>query len=235
MTWQQIKKIFDREMLADKSIQALLAKKRITYSDANKYAIKVGDKLGKIIAKTDVIPNGITYDEALALLNPALKYNYDLVKIVAKKAQNAVYKEAGLNIKAVTTNPKPDLIPGLAKEIADRGGIEGFEAKFADQITRFTMEGVDDTISVNAYEAERLGLAPKVVRKAEPNACSWCVDLDGEYSPEEAEAIGAYSRHDDCRCTIEYVVDNISTTVRNYKRNDKEREKRIENNLKRGR
>jgi hypothetical protein len=52
-----------------------------------------------------------------------------------------------------------------------------------------------------------------VVRRAEYKACEWCRDLEGSYKPSEAEALGVYRRHDNCRCTVEYVVNKQRTTV----------------------
>lgn len=235
MSWMDLRKEFDSRLANNKTIKSILAKSQIRYADANKYAIETGKILGDLISTTEVFPDGVSYEEALSVLEPLLNNNYKLVRQIAKKAQDTVNAEAGLKTKSVVSKPKPDLIPGLAKEVSDRGGVAGFEKQFADQIGRFTMTAVDDTVQANAYEYKNLGLSPKVVRESEPGCCQWCTEIAGEYDADEAKSLGVYRRHDNCRCTIEYVIDNISTTVRNYKRNNKEREKRIENNLKRGR
>ena len=212
MTWEEIKASFDAAYAKDHVIQSILADNRITYAEANRYAIRVGDILGKIIGNTDVFPEGIGFNDALRILDPALRNNYNIAKQMAMKAQKATNDAAGLGLKVAEPRLKEDMLEGLAKEVSDRG-IETRAELFKDQITHFTQTGVDDTVSVNAYEHERLGVDAKVVRRAEYKACEWCRDLEGSYKPSEAEALGVYRRHDNCRCTVEYVVNKQRTTV----------------------
>lgn len=242
MNWEDIKNDFDKAIRSNPRINAILRKPSPTYKDANNYSIIVGDTMGKIVAKKKNFPDGISYDDAFKTLDPALNYSYDLSKDMAVKAQKNVNRKAGLNLNPAIPKPKPGLIAGLAKEISDRGGIDGFEVKFADQIGRFIMNGVDDTVSVNAYESQALGLAPKVVREAEPECCEWCANLEGEYTPNEAEALGVYRRHDNCRCTVEYVIGNVSETVHTgkegkikWRKDENGRSRRIEDDQRRQR
>lgn len=201
----------------NQTIKKLLAKSRITYKDANAYAIEIGNILGDIIATEDNFPDGIGYDGALAVLSAPLNNNYKLARDMAKKAQQTVNREAGLQLNAVTPKAKADLVPGIAKEISTRGTITGFEKKLADQVAHFTLAAVDDTVSVNAYSQTMLGLSPKIVRESEPNCCEWCSDMEGTYTPDEAEALGVYRRHDNCRCTVEYQLGDVSTMVHSGK------------------
>lgn len=212
MTWEEIKAAFEEAYAKDKTIQNILADKVITYKEANRYAIRVGDLLGKVIGNTDVFPEGIGFNDALRILDPALRNNYNLAKEMAMKAQQTVNESAGLGLKVAEPKLKEDMLQGLAKEVSDRG-IETRAELFKDQIIHFTQTGVDDTVSVNAYEQERLGVDAKVVRRAEFKACEWCQDLEGSYKPSEAEALGVYRRHDNCRCTVEYVVGNVKQIV----------------------
>jgi len=212
MTWEEIKAAFEEAYAKDKTIQNILADKVITYKEANRYAIRVGDLLGKIIGNTDVFPEGIGFNDALRILDPALRNNYALAKDIAMKAQQTVNESAGLGLKIAEPKLKEDMLEGLAKEVSDRG-IETRAELFKDQVTHFTQSAVDDTVSVNAYEQERLGVDAKIVRHAEFKACDWCLDLEGSYSPSEAEARGVYRRHDNCRCTVEYVVNKTRKMV----------------------
>lgn len=212
MSWAELKKEFDRLLSQNLKAKAISSKGTVTYKDANTYAIEVGNIMGRVVARKSNFPEGVTYEEALETLDPALTHGYNLSKNMAMKAQKAVIRKAGLNLNPAEPKPKADLVPGLATEISTRG-IDGFEDKFADQIGRFIMNGVDDVVSVNAYESQALGLAPKVVRVAEAECCEWCTDLEGEYDPDVAEQIGVYRRHDNCRCTVEYILGNVSQVV----------------------
>lgn len=240
MTWDEIRKAFENALRLNPRVQSIMRNPSPTYREANRYSIIVGDTMGKIVATKKYFPDGISYEDAFDTLEPALTHSYNLSKDMAIKAQKNINRKAGLNLNPAIPKPKPGLIAGLAKEIADRGGIDGFEAKFADQIGRFTMNGVDDTVSVNAYETQALGLAPKVVREAEPECCEWCADLEGEYTPNEAEALGVYRRHDNCRCTVEYVIGNVSETVHTgkegkikWRKDENGRSRRIEDDQRR--
>ena len=61
-----------------------------------------------------------------------------------------------------------------------------------------------DIIQVNAEKQAKAGFNAKVVRRTEPNCCSWCASLAGTYTPEEAKAKGIYARHEGCVCTIDF-------------------------------
>ena len=47
-------------------------------------------------------------------------------------------------------------------------------------------------------------MKPKVIRKESGNCCKWCKSLVGSYSyPDVPKDV--YRRHQNCRCTVEYI------------------------------
>ena len=83
-----------------------------------------------------------------------------------------------------------------------------------------------DIIQVNAEKQAKAGFNAKVVRRTEPNCCSWCASLAGTYTPEEAKAKGIYARHEGCVCTIDfYPSKGKRQRISNYMKDAKTQEK----------
>ena len=83
-----------------------------------------------------------------------------------------------------------------------------------------------DIIQVNAEKQAKAGFNAKVVRRTEPNCCSWCASLAGTYTPEEAKAKGIYARHEGCVCTIDfYPSKGKRQRISNYMKDIKTQEK----------
>ncbi len=83
-----------------------------------------------------------------------------------------------------------------------------------------------DIIQVNAEKQAKAGFNAKIVRRTEPNCCSWCASLAGTYTPEEAKAKGIYARHEGCVCTIDfYPSKGKRQRISNYMKDAKTQEK----------
>ena len=50
------------------------------------------------------------------------------------------------------------------------------------------------------------------MRRADPNCCKWCADLEGEYDYDLAPD-DIYRRHEFCRCTVTYISEKKSQNV----------------------
>ncbi len=61
----------------------------------------------------------------------------------------------------------------------------------------------------------RAGMAPKIVRRAAGNCCDWCSALAGTYDYGDVYFTGndVFRRHENCRCTVEYVCDGTRQDV----------------------
>ena len=59
----------------------------------------------------------------------------------------------------------------------------------------------DRFVEVNAKFRERAGLKVTIIRESLGECCSWCSDLAGTYSPDNAPK-DVYARHRECNCVV---------------------------------
>lgn len=71
---------------------------------------------------------------------------------------------------------------------------------------------VDNKIDINSKFVGDSGLSPKVIRKLNGKCCDWCTKIAGTYEypfvPKDV-----YRRHDNCDCTVDYVVGDKKTSI----------------------
>ena len=75
----------------------------------------------------------------------------------------------------------------------------------AAAITNALKAAADETVRENAEFAYESGLSAKIVRKMSGETCEWCREMAGTYN-YGSEPSDVYRRHDNCDCTVEYVV-----------------------------
>lgn len=63
----------------------------------------------------------------------------------------------------------------------------------------------------------RAGIKTQVIRQAEFKACPWCQDIASVYDYAEVKNQGndVWRRHENCRCTIDYITDHNGQMYRN--------------------
>lgn len=62
----------------------------------------------------------------------------------------------------------------------------------------------DDKTKSNADFASKSGMTPKIIRKTSGSSCGWCTSQAGTYEYPAKQEV--YQRHDNCDCTVEYIV-----------------------------
>ncbi|MDQ0153591.1 hypothetical protein J2S20_002312 [Moryella indoligenes] len=221
MTWEELREIIASKYEADRLISKLMDKAEkgdITYREANQYAIKAGEILADAMRENGALPDGITGEEASELLTAALGNNYQKASQMAQAAQENVNRAAGIGLKSAVPKVRQDRIDGMATEIVNRG-YSSIQKSFDDQVVNFTQSAVDDTVAVNAYFQAESGLSPKIRRQAEPKACKWCRVRAGTFHYEEVRKTGSevYRRHQNCRCTVEFIAGEKRQNVWNKK------------------
>jgi hypothetical protein len=204
MTWADYEAVFSELYSKDAEIQKLMTKlqESATYSDANKYAIKIGKILSDTLKQSGAISGDLTEDEIRSILDPALKNNYQLASDAAGYAQEAANQKAGIGLKSVSPTVRQDRVDGIVTEILQKG-YENILASVEDHVINFTQSAVDDTVKDNINFQYKSGLRPKIIRKTAGKCCEWCSNLAGVYTyPDVPKNI--YRRHSNCRCTVEY-------------------------------
>lgn len=184
------------------------------YREAHAYAIRVGQLTGRVLRKYQ--PEDLAEWDLEDLIPGTLGLNHDMVLAACNEAQKNLNKKARIGM--MPKDPKFDgnRAYGLVEAVKERGQIG---PAFYDQVTNFSQNVVDQSIRENADEQSDAGLHPKIVRTAEAHCCKWCDDLEGTYDYDGVSDTGnpVWSRHDNCRCLIEYVADKRER-VNNYRR-----------------
>ena len=208
---ENIKKDFNKNVSKNKKLKRLLnliESGNAKYSDANEYAIELGEVLSNSFnkyIKADTLPDGkMYYNIANRILNDTLKNNHDLIADVTVRVQSALNVQSGFRLKGV----KPELNQNRLDSIVNRISVdEPFdEAKWIlnEPIVNFSQSVVDDSIKLNAEFHSDTGLYPTITRTVDgADACNWCKSVAGVFKyPGVPQDI--YKRHDRCRCTVEY-------------------------------
>ncbi len=177
------------------------------YEAAGAFAERVGQVLANAIKTNiseEILPDGKMYwNIADRVLRPLFEDDYRIVSEVAVKAQEILNKAAGIGIKAQKAEINKELIDGVLNKVASSPKYSEVERLLQDSIVTVSRVFADDTLKKNIEFQGRLGLTPKIIRRAEKKCCKWCRNLAGIYEyPIESDDV--YKRHENCRCIVEY-------------------------------
>lgn len=222
LTFQDIKGEFLDLVNGDSTCQkyqALSAAGKATYRDASLYAVRVGDLLGRILKRHAPVLDISEWDLE-KLIPQALGLNHAMVSEMCGKVQNTMNEDAGLGIRAVSPGFDRSRAYGIVEELRSNPAFVNIEKTFYDQLTNFTQNVVDESVRENAELQSRAGIKSYVIRTAEYNACEWCQAVEGTYDYQDVKGKGndVWRRHENCRCTIDYVSERGTERVNNYKR-----------------
>lgn len=193
-----------------KQIQSMIEAGTATYAEANEYAIEVGNLLAevfKVYIRGDVLPDGrMYYNIAQRILQPTMSDNYELVATAAQQVQTSLNHASGLGLRGLKADLNQDRIDGIINRLASEESYDKVAWLLDDPVVTASQSIVDDTVRKNAQFQSDAGLRPKIIRRAEPNCCKWCSNLDGEYDYAAVKSgSDVFRRHANCRCTVEYV------------------------------
>lgn len=193
-----------------------LAEKAWSYKDAHDFAGVAAELLCDVL-KLYMDPTTVTYDDAVQIFTAVMKKNHEEVVRVCARAQNDMYRKAGVGLKALTPEFNAEKARGLATAITD---AEEVTDDYVRNLVKNNALGVvDDTIRINSEASENVGLYVHIVRRYDDvglhngkDVCQWCMDRQGEWDNyQEALAAGAFERHPGCGCLIDYHVGKTHT------------------------
>jgi len=190
---------FWKEFEKNEELQALKNKRNPDHNDSNRYAELIGELVRKLIQeyKSDAADEDFTLsDEEYKEIKELERTSAKEIKYYTYLAQESLNKRADINMKAAKTRYSENRLKGLL--------AAGSLALLSTGSKNFLQSVNTDIIQVNAEKQAKAGFNAKVVRRTEPNCCSWCASLAGTYTPEEAKAKGIYARHEGCVCTIDF-------------------------------
>lgn len=217
---EKIQTSFKNYCLKDRRITQISKRIRdgtASFSDAHDYAEHLGENLSKALVNNltaDNLPNGkLYYNIATRTVTPSLEENYNLVNDVSEQIQKAIDKKAKVGLGSVRAEFPKERIQGLIdKMTADDIELEEAVKWLMEPIVNNSEAFADDYIKANAEFRTEAGLKTKIVRRADPNCCKWCADLEGEYDYDSAPD-DIYRRHEFCRCTVTYISEKKSQNV----------------------
>lgn len=185
----------------------LLNHKKATYKHANDYAIKLGKLLSDALLGTissSTLPDGrMYYNIGKRLLESTLGNNHKIITDYTNDVQASLNKKAGINLKIATPELNQDRIDGLVNRLDSEPDFDKVKWMLGEPIVNFSQSIIDDSIKANSEQHYKVGLTPKIVRKASGHCCEWCQSLVGSYTyPDVPNDV--YRRHQNCRCTVDY-------------------------------
>jgi len=192
-----------------KDIRKKLEAGTATFRDADLYAVEVGSMLSESmmeVLQLDQMPNGqFYYNIANRTLGQSLQDGYGLVSSVAVEVQEELNQANGIGLKAITPEANKERINGLVDKAVEAPDQETLNKLLKAPVENVLMSAVDDTVKVNAQYQSKAGLQPIIRRTTVSKCCDWCEGLAGIYKYPDDVPDDVYRRHQNCRCTVEYV------------------------------
>lgn len=190
-----------------KRLMKLIKDGTADYKTAEDYAYCIGEALAKSFGdklSSDILPDGrMYYNIAERVLRPLLEDDYKLISSAAADVQTSLNDAAGIGIRAQKAELNHDRINGIIDKVSNAEHFDDVSWVLDEPVKIFSLNVVDETIRKNVEFHGKVGLTPKVIRKAEHKCCKWCSMLAGEYIyPDVPDDV--YRRHENCRCTVEY-------------------------------
>lgn len=231
LTYADIEPEFKARISSDATAQRLLTTVKNgkgTYITANKYAIRVSEDLGKVLKAHNPIESIYEWDY-VNLIPQSLGATQAMVVDACRDVQNGLNQKAGFGIKYQEPKFDWNRINGFIDELTNNPEFHNIEKSFYDQLVNFAENVVDDSIRDNVGRLYRSGIKTMIVRQAEFNACPWCQEVAGSYDYSEVRDTGndIWRRHDNCKCTIDYVTERDSSFYTERVLNYKEKERNV--------
>lgn len=180
-----------------------------TFQDADLFAVEIGSMLSESmieVLQLDQLPNKqLYYNIAQRTIGPSLQETYGLVSSVAAEVQEELNAAAGIGIRAMTPKVNEDRIHGLVDKAVEAPDQVALNKILQSPVENLMMSAVDDTVKANAELQSKAGLQPIIRRTTVGKCCDWCSALAGTYKYPDDVPKDVYRRHQNCRCTVEYI------------------------------
>lgn len=205
-----IKTDFMARVGANQRIKTLTIKARdgtISYAEANRYAIEVGNCLAKSFKNklsSAVLPDGkMYYNIANEIINDTLHTNYDMISEVAAQAQTSFNSRSKIRIKGKRAEINQDRIDNMIERLTESELYDDIAWILDDPVINFSQNIVTDTVKTNAEFLQDAGMRSQITRTVIGKSCDWCEEKAGTYFYGD-EPDDFYAQHENCRCMITY-------------------------------
>ena len=213
---ESFRELFNRDDAA-RVLYGKIRQKTATYSDAQRFAQRVGKLLSEAFRQNtteDMFPaidNKQAITEAVLKL---LKVDHEIVSEAAATVQKTINTNADIGLNAVVPKMDYDRASGIAQNVVDQNEYSKAVDRFESATENYSQHIVDESVRQNARFQWKNGMSPKIVRTASWNACKWCKNLAGTYDYSEVQDTGndVFRRHERCNCRVEYIADRGRAT-----------------------
>ena len=198
-----------------RQLYELIQNKAGTYNTASEYAIRVGECLARTLRQNAPFESIAEWDLE-NLIPQALGLDHEHVVQACEQVQLALNADAGLGINYVPPIFDGNRAYGLVAELRDNPEFVNIERTFYDQLVNFSQNVVDESIRSNATVLSNAGVQSKIVRHPEVGACAWCRAVAGtyEYADVRRTRNDVWRRHENCRCTIDFITERNGSEYR---------------------
>ena len=162
---ETIEKEFDEKTFNSSKIKKALQSlkdNKATYSDANEFAIEVGEILSEVLTKNitvNILPDGkMYYNIADRILNPTMNKNYNLISDFTVDIQTELNHQAGLRIKGQKAKLNQSRIDGIIERLAEADNFDDIKWILGEPMVNFSQSIVDDTVKENVEFQAKAGL-----------------------------------------------------------------------------
>lgn len=174
--------------------------KATSYEDVNDYAVALGEILTTAFNIHITENPGEIIEQ---ILNDRLKENHRLITDFGRLVQDILNKQAKIGLETQIPKINQSRIDGLVSRLKE-DDFEQSKWLLGSPIVNFSQSVVDDMVRKNAEFHYKSGMSPKIIRKETGKCCKWCKNLVGTYRyPDVPKDV--YRRHQNCRCTVEYI------------------------------
>lgn len=211
------------ELLTARDVQLIGLSARIergmaTTRDISEYSLRLGTHLRTAIehnVSADVLPNGrMYYNIADKILDQSLRNNYELVNDVAVRIQEAVDKKQDIHIRPQKAEyPAERVRAAVGAASAPDIDEEKMIRRMGSPAENITAGFADDYMQVNAEFRSKAGMQAYIIRDDHSGCCQWCSKQAGKYAYPDDVPQDVYRRHDNCKCTVEYVTNGRKQNV----------------------
>lgn len=198
-----------------RQLYELIQNKSGTYNTVSEYAIRVGECLAKILRQNAPFESIAEWDLE-NLIPQSLGMDHEYVEQACEQVQLALNADAGLGINYVPPIFDGNRAYGIVAELRDNPEFVNVERTFYDQIVNFSQNVVDESIRTNATVLSNAGVQSKIVRHPEVGACAWCRAVAGTYDYADVRRTrnDVWRRHENCRCTIDFITERNGSEYR---------------------
>lgn len=177
------------------------------YAQADDYAYEIGNALSDAFMEnlsSASLPDGRMHQNiAEKVIAPLLREDHDMINKAAALVQKALNEAAGIGLKAQNAPVDAERIDGIVHRVSNETTFDDISWILVEPVKTFSQSIVDEVLKINVEFQGKLGLQPRIIRRAESKCCEWCSGLAGSYDyPDVPKDV--YRRHERCRCVVEY-------------------------------